>query len=385
MKLWSKDFIFVNVINIFYGFGFSMMLPLIPLYVAFKGGTDPDVGLVSAAFAASAILMRFATPPLLGRLSRTLLLRAAVLLSIAVTASLAAMSSVPGILLVRVLQGVGFGIVSTVCSVLAVDLLPAARRGEGIGYFGMGNVLMAAISPAVGLWLVDAHGFGAAFFAAAAGQLLSIVALAFFRPDRCLVQPAAGERRKPPFLSRIYDRALALQTVLLVLFGMIRCAEMNFLPLLATAQGIPHLSTFYIVQTATSFAVRFLAGNIYDRKGHAWIIIPGCIGFLVSLLLIARADGLGVLLAAGVFNGAALGALQPCMQTWAVSSVQPERRDIASAVFFNFYDIGIMAGSILLGNIAAAFGYPAVYLFTCIPAGLFLGVYVVSRAAGAQR
>jgi predicted MFS family arabinose efflux permease len=279
---------------------------------------------------------------------------------------------------VRVLQGVGFGIVSTICASLAADLLPDQRRGEGIGYFGMGNTAMVAISPAVGLFLIETIGFDAAFLAAAGVQVFSVISLAFFRPDPKIILPRPRPETKLPILQRYYDSSLHLQTVLLILFGFTRCSEMNFVSLLATEQGIPHLSVYFIFQTSVSFAVRFFAGNLYDRKGHAWVIIPGCISFLLAMTFFSFSHNLGMLLAGGFFNGAALGAMQPCMQTWTMSSVAPEKRSVASAVYYNFYDIGIVIGSVILGYISDGSGFSVIYRVAYIPTALLLIIYCIA-------
>jgi MFS family permease len=331
--------------------------------------------MIAAAFSGSAILMRFITPPILDKLKKTVLLRFGVILAILVTASCIFTESIPSILVVRVLQGVGFGIVSTICASLAADILPDQRRGEGIGYFGMGNTAMVAISPAVGLFLIETSGFDAAFLAAASVQVFSVITLAFFRPDPKIIMPAPRPEKKLPFIQRYYDSSLHLQTVLLVLFGFTRCSEMNFVSLLAADQGIAHLSVYFIFQTSVSFTVRFFAGNLYDRKGHAWVIIPSCISFLCGLTALSLAHNLGVLLVGGFFNGAALGAMQPSMQTWTMSSVASEKRSVASAVYYNFYDIGITIGSVVLGYIASGYGFPALFRVTYIPTALLLIIY----------
>ena len=43
------------------------------------------------------------------------------------------------LLAVRILHGAGFGITTTTYGTVVSDLIPSARRGEGMGYFGLSN------------------------------------------------------------------------------------------------------------------------------------------------------------------------------------------------------------------------------------------------------
>ena len=50
------------------------------------------------------------------------------------------------LLAVRILHGAGFGITTTTYGTVVSDLIPSARRGEGMGYFGLsGTIAMAPI------------------------------------------------------------------------------------------------------------------------------------------------------------------------------------------------------------------------------------------------
>ena len=50
------------------------------------------------------------------------------------------------LLAVRILHGAGFGITTTTYGTVVSDLIPSARRGEGMGYFGLsGTIAMALI------------------------------------------------------------------------------------------------------------------------------------------------------------------------------------------------------------------------------------------------
>jgi predicted MFS family arabinose efflux permease len=304
------------------------------------------------------------------------MLRIGAALSLAVTFACGFAKTLPLILLFRMLQGVGFGFVSTLTTTLAADLLPDERRGEGIGYFGMGITAVTAISPALGLFLVESATFFAMFLTASAGQLLSIAALFAFTP------PARITERNPdaPALSiktGFFEPRLLLQCAMLFFMGTARSAEQNFLSLLAADRRIAGLSWYYIFQTAVSFVAKFLTGRVYDKKGHIWSIIPGGICWLLAFLIMSFSHELGVLLIAGFFSGVGMGALLPSMQTWCISLVEPERRSVASATYFNFYDIGIGGGALVLGNLFGVSGAAVAFRAAAVFMAAFLLIYLI--------
>lgn len=378
-KVWTPRFTNLVGGNTVFFFGFYMLTPTLPLYIAAIGGTSAEVGVVSTAFSIASIVTRMVSGYILARFGKKRMLLAAVLLSAAVTALYAGVSSLAGIILLRVFQGVGFGFVSTVCATLAADILPDSRRGEGIGYFGMGTTMAVAFSPTIGLWCSEKFGFNPMFITSAVSMLASFALLALLKLTPQENNPAAfaDNEKKMTLVSSLFEPAIAFQCVLLVLFGVCRGAENNFLSLLATQYGIPGLSAYYVVQTAVSFVIKFVTGRVYDRTGHKGLIIPGGLSALIYLLVVSAARTTPVLILAGVFSGMAVGILIPTIQTWTVGCVPPERRSVASATYYNFYDIGMGFGALILGNLALITGYSLMFRWSSLAMIAFLLIYLV--------
>lgn len=376
-KIWTKEFTVLTLANMLYVFGFYMLMPTIPLFVKSLFGTESEVGLVAASFTIAAIVMRFFVPFCLSRITKRTMLRIAVCLSIVVTATCGLAWSVPMALVFRVLQGLGFGVVSTICATLAADILPDSRRGEGIGFFGMGTTAMVAFSPAIGLYLAKNVSFNAMFFAASAGQMLSLVCLLMFKPRMELNQKSPRVHGIKTLLKNLFEPRLAMQICLLVLFGICRSAEQNFLSLLADERGIA-LSSYFVLQTAVSFAAKFVTGKLYDRHGPSWALISGGLSLFCAMIIMSAAQSLGVMLVAGVFSGFGMGALLPAMQSWTITSLESERRSAASAIYYNYYDIGISLGALTLGYLAGAVGYAWTFRVAAGVMVLFLVTYTAS-------
>src|SRR5699024_10029463 len=68
-------------------------------------------------------------------------------------------TSILFLIVVRVIQGVGWGFSTTATGTIATDLIPPKRRGEGLGYYGLSGNIALAFGPALGLALADIISF----------------------------------------------------------------------------------------------------------------------------------------------------------------------------------------------------------------------------------
>lgn len=73
-------------------------------------------------------------------------------------------TSVYSLIVARILHGIGFGLSTTFAAALVVDVIPAQRRGEGIGYFGLGSTVAMAVAPALGVMLLTDFSANMLFF-----------------------------------------------------------------------------------------------------------------------------------------------------------------------------------------------------------------------------
>jgi hypothetical protein len=91
-----------------------------------------------------------------------------------------------------------FGLVTTAGNSLIVDIMPASRRGEGLGYFGVANNLAMAIGPMISLFLHDYYNYDVIFYTAIVAGLFGFVFAYNIKSDkkadRSVKQPLAFDR-----------------------------------------------------------------------------------------------------------------------------------------------------------------------------------------------
>src|SRR3954449_9363839 len=172
------------------------MLPVLPRYVRGPiGAGDLAVGIVTGAFAATAVIGR----PVGGRLADTWGRRRVVVVGSLLTAVGGALYllpfGVPGLIVARLVLGVGDGWLFTAGATWSVDLSPVDRRGQAIGLFGLAVWGGLSAGPVLGEGLLSAGGYDAVFvFAAVAPLVGALIARRVPDPHRAPPASAAGRR-----------------------------------------------------------------------------------------------------------------------------------------------------------------------------------------------
>jgi predicted MFS family arabinose efflux permease len=374
-KLWTKDFILFTISNAFLFSGFHIFLPTLPIYVLNQGGTSTDVGLLSAIFVFCAILIRFFTDYGIRKWGKKYYLYIGCILCLIAAISYILATSVPRLLSLRVFHGLGFGIATTLYATIVSDILPTSRRGEGIGYFGLGTTLAMAIAPGLGVWIVDNFSFNNLFIVAMISQIIALVCMSFcsIPDDRTAT---SHNQENSSFIDKLLERRLLFQAFLTVLFGICIGGVLNFIALLAKEAHIANAGYFFLICTLCIFLSRLVTGRIFDKKGPAWVILPGTILFLLGFVVLAQSKSMTSFLTASALYGFGYGTIFPAIQTWMFNLVPASKRSAASATFYNMVDIGNGIGSVALGVLAGKLGYASIYWCSSIIMGIFLISYI---------
>ena len=374
-KLWTKDFILFTISNTFLFSGFHIFLPTLPIYVLNQGGTSIHVGLLSAIFVFFAILIRFFTHYGIKKLGKKYYLYIGCILCFVAALSYILATTVPRLLSLRVVHGLGFGIATTLYAAIVTDLIPKSRRGEGIGYFGLGTTVAMAIAPGLGVWIVDNFSFNTLFIVATFSQILALGCLTFCAiPDDRSV--STKQQEKSSFLDMLVEKNLLFQAFLALLFGVCIGGVLNFIALLAKEAQLANAGTFFLMCTVCIFLSRLVTGRIFDKKGPDWVILPGTILLLLGFVVLAQSKSMTSFLIASALYGFGYGTIFPAVQTWMFNLVPQAKRSAASATFYNMIDIGNGVGSVALGMLAGILGYASIYWCCAVIMSIFLLSYV---------
>lgn len=371
-KIWTRDFVLICFANFFIFLGFQMTLPTLPLFIKELGGSDQAIGLVVGIFTFSSLIFRPYAGKILETKGRQFVYMLGLTLFVISLGAIAFVTSIGLLLTMRIMQGAGFGFSTTATGTIATDLIPPKRRGEGMGYFGLSGNLALAMGPALGLTLVGKISFTSLFLVCALSALIALVLSTFVRYKKVEQSPHQAATIKFDIFEKSAIQPSLLLFFLTFTFGGIA----SFLPLYATQKGIAGIETYFLVYAIFLMLSRTFSGRIYDRKGHTYVFPPGVLLVFVAMLLLAWLPSTTVLLIAAAVYGLGFGSVQPALQAWAVDAAAVNRRGMANATFFSFFDLGIGIGAITFGWLAQEFGYATIYLTSAGSVVVSLSLYI---------
>lgn len=372
-KIWTKDFFLIVIANFFIFLGFQMTLPTIPLFVENLGGNDQLIGYVVGIFTFSSLLLRPFAGNLLETKGRGFVYLIGLAIFVLSVGSFGFLISIALLFFMRVIQGVGWGFSTTASGTIATDLIPASRRGEGMGYFGLSGNLALAFGPSLGLILAnpDILSFKS-FFLICAG--LGLVALLL--SSRISYKKVEQKKETTRGKLDLYEKG-ALKPALLLFFITVTFGGIaSFLPLFTAEKHIEGIQVYFLIYAIALMVTRTFAGQLYDRKGHQAVFIPGAILIFAAMVLLAWLPNSAVLFAAAALYGLGFGSVQPALQAWAIEKAPMNRRGMANATFFSFFDLGVGIGAMVFGQIGHLFGYSSIYKAAAISVFIAMVLYV---------
>jgi MFS family permease len=341
---------------------------LLPLHLRQLGATDGQMGLIMGCYSGTAIVAQ----PLVGvwvdRGGRRAFLVIGAVLTAGVALLFAARPEALGLFpLLRGLQGAAFSVYFIANFTVAIDLVPAERRSQALGIFGISGLVSGAVGPALGEVLVQLAGFRGLFLAGAVLPLLAALTSARLEIPPPPGRPAGGGGLHG--LLRGIAAAPRLPMTLATAFGLGQGVMFTFFPTYAADLGVRWVGFFAVAYSGAALLVRATAGGLADRLGRRAVIIPAMAlqaGATAVLAALGLLRGVGLPAApflglAGLVSGAAHGFLYPALTALIVDVTPPERRGRVLGVFMAFILAGQAGGAAGFGHLAHAVGYGAMF------------------------
>ncbi|MFE2142254.1 MFS transporter [Streptomyces sp. NPDC059456] len=355
--------------------GFYLLLAAVPGYAAASGGAGSGgggaAGLATGTLMLATVAGELVTPALVDRHGHRAVLAVGLGLLGAPALTLFCSHSLWWIVVVCLLRGLGYAFTLVAGGALTASLIPAERRGEGLALVGVVGGVPALVMLPLGAWLAEHAAYGTAFTAGAVVALAAIAAVPAL-PDRIRAPGRAvglseGVRRAG------LRRPAGSMAVTAVGAGIV----VTFLPLAAHGAAAGSVAVALFVQSAAATAARWVAGRYGDRRGFAGLVLPGLLLSAAGTLLMALTDDpFAVVAGAGVF-GTGFGITQNSTLALMYARVPAVGYGTVSALWNAAYDIGMGAGAVAFGRLAAGTGYPWAFALT--------GVAMLTAAVPARR
>lgn len=356
--LWTRNFILICLSNLFVFTSFYFLLPTLPVFVTdVLRGDESNVGYIIGILSLTAVLVRPLSGYLLdtaGRKKIMFLALVAIVLSMGAYDLVAGLAALFGL---RALHGLAWGFSTTGAGTIAADVVPPARRGEGMGYFGLANTLAMAVGPILGLYILGNFGFHNLFLAGLAVAVLGLISVLG------ISYPEEKSNQKTSFsLGSVFEPKVFSLSAILFFVSLVYGGIVSFITLYSKEIGIANAGTYFLAYAATLLFVRPIAGKIFDKSGPNKIMAVGFISISLSFIILFAAKDLTLFLLSAVAMGVGFGIVHPSAIAMAINRVPPYRRGAANGTIFSAFDLGIGLGSIFLGLLSKYIGLSYMYL-----------------------
>lgn len=367
-KLWTKEFVINALINFFIAVNFYLLMVIISDYVIKKFGAAPsEAGFAASIFIIGALAMRLFAGKLLVRLGYKETLAMGVFTGLVMTMFYFGVNNIFLLFIVRFLHGASFGITTTASATIVADIVPGTRRGEGIAYYSLSQILATAIGPFLGMFISQHGSYSMMFAVCAIAVALSLLLVPFLSLQKKELTPAQINETRGFKLSNLVELPVVPISIICLIIFMCYSSIVTFLAVFAQEINLVEAAGFFfIVYALVVFITRPIIGRLFDTRGENSIMYPAIFIFAAGMILFSQSHtGLELLLAA-VLVGMGFGAIQSSSMTIAVKITPSHRLGLANSTFFMFADIGMGIGPLLVGLIIPFIGYRGMYTVVAV-------------------
>ncbi|MEW8986150.1 MAG: MFS transporter [Bacillus sp. (in: firmicutes)] len=384
-SLWTKDFVLISTANFFLFLSFYILLVTLPVYAINDLQSDnSEAGLLTTIFLVSAIIVRPFAGYWLERYGKKRIMLISLIIFAVPTLLYFVPESITGLLLIRFLHGIGFGMSTTATGAIVADLLPNSRRGEGMGYFVLSTTIAMVIGPFVGITAINQWSITILFSICVIGALV-----AFFLGSGVRIQTSSKPSALITFQWKdLFETSAIPISILGGILGLVYSSILSFVSVYANNLGLMEVSSlFFVVYAVVLLLSRPFTGKIFDLLGENWIIYPTLLCFASGMYVLGMVNSSVLFILSAALIGLGWGTASPSFQTIAVQYAAPTRRGTATATYLSIFDFGIGVGSFMIGLAMNHISLGHIYQFCSfiIAASIILYYFIHGKKVSKKR
>lgn len=380
-SLWTPSFWAACGANICMFFAFYMIMPVLPMYLADSFKADESVaGMVLSSYIIMALLFRPFAGFMVDSFPRKALMIICYASYIAFFGGYMLAGTLALFAIMRASHGLTFGMATVSMNTVAVDIMPASRRGEGVGYFGVTTNIAMAIGPMVALMLFEKFQsydmiFGISLATGMLGLLLTLCI-----KNRHKVVP--GHHKVMSLDRFILVRALPIAgTLSLISFNY--GAVISYVAVFTKNELVTsgHSGLFFIFLAAGLVISRIVSGKMVNRGHLTEVGMAGVVTLIPSFLLFIFVPDAVWYYTSAVGIGVGYGLITSAFQTMFISLAAHSQRGTANATYLASWDLGIGLGILFGGVIASSSSYATAYIIgtALLTVGLLVFAFVTAK------
>lgn len=361
-KLLSPGFCYILAANFLLFFAFYLILPILPFYLKERFLADNSmIGFILSCYTLACLCIRPFSGYMLDTFARRPLYLVAYATFMAIFGGYMAASLLSIFIVLRIIHGFAFGMVTVAGNTIVIDILPSSRRGEGLGYYGLANNLAMSFGPMIGLFMRGSCSYETIFSCSLLSCFLGLIMAYLVKTP--YKQPV---KKEPISLDRFFLVKGTWAGISLLLLSIPYGMTTTYVAMYAQDIGISVNSGLYFTFMAIGLAVsRLFSGRQVDKGRITRVISLGMYLACISFFMLASLERLMewdpvftsyLYIGIALVQGVAFGTMFPAFNTLFVNLARHNQRGTATSTYLTSWDVGIGIGLMIGGSIAQAFG-----------------------------
>lgn len=360
-KLWNKDFIITSASYFLFAFSFNLLMPTLPIYLSeVLKVSPPKIGIVLSSYAIALLFVRPFCGFLVDSYERKPLLVIGTLLFVLTYLGYYFAVSVVFFVTLRFVHGAFWGLSTVAANTVAIDIIPASRRAEGIGYFGVNTNIAMAIAPYIAVNIYDQYGFDFLVTSALAMGVLSVLVALFIQTPKRVKSDNVAPISLDRFI--LVKGIPILFNQLFLTFGW--GTLVAFAVLYGKSIGIENSGVFFLFLAAGIILSRVTSGKFVDKGYLEHMMVVALLAITIGFVGFALLHSIFYYCASALLIGIGYGTLFPALQTMYIDMATAHKRGTANSTYLTGFDLGIGIGMLVGAYLNDKFGFSNMYLFT---------------------
>ena len=368
-KILTRDFVFGFISQFTFSMAYHVLFPTLPIYLSRFGSTEVDIGILIGILGVSSLVLR----PFIGRAllkipEKNFIIAGAILFVFTYVAYLFALPFWP-LFTVRVFQGIALAFFYTASLTFISNISPEAHRGQTISYYLLAINISLAISPSLGMSIINYSSFTHLFLFCLG---LSLCCLFITNKlEKRQVFPLEDSSREDGLL---FSRKVLSPSIMSFFFHFTWGGLTAFFPLYAINHGVTNPGFFFTAVAIMLILGRGLGGRILDLYSRERVILPCLITCAISMTILAFSKSLPMFILVAVIWGVGHAFLFPSLLVYAIDRMGSSRGP-AMGTFTGFSDLGMSLGPVITGIIIHLTSYPTMFLCLAFAGIINLGYF----------
>jgi len=363
-RIFTKEYILVTGIYFLISLNFMALLTTTSYYVLdVYNVSNSAAGLATGIFVIGSVVSRLFA----GRYALAVGYKRMLLIGIAGMAIASAFyfiaDSFASFCVVRLVNGLAFGIATNTGFTIVSSIIPKSRSGEGMGYFSLSSIVAVAVGPLLAVRLMQEIGMDSVFMLATLAPAVGAVLAIFLKLKPQPPMESGNDAKKIGLLDQFFERKILPIAALCFVMYIGNGSITGFMAVHGERLGYVNEASMVFLATAICIiATRPFVSRLFDRKGANIVIYPGIVIFTISMFFYGFSTQGWMLILGGALTGIGLGAIQAGTMALVVKLVTKERLPVGNSTYFLSLDTAMAVGPIIAGSISSGIGLSSMYI-----------------------